>query len=275
MEKEYSIKTMPGWKWALLLLASLFLGFVMYAFAQATTDFIKAEWAQCLSAIVIAAAMIALYALLVRWFEKHPAKDLPMRRLVPDTLKGLGIGLLFFMVVVLVMSVFGLCEVGSFGTDRPLAIVAAFFLFLVVGTGEEIIFRGILFRWIDEKWGFWTALAVSSLLFGLLHIFQPGATWWSSFAIAVEAGLFLGSAYKYSGTLWLPVGAHWAWNFVEGNVFGFAVSGTDAGASVFHTTVNGPDILTGGAFGPEASVIALVVGLLMSLWFILKVVRGK
>ena len=264
MEKEYSIKTMPGWKWALLLLASLFLGFVMYAFAQATTDFIKAEWAQCLSAIVIAAAMIALYALLVRWFEKHPAKDLPMRRLVPDTLKGLGIGLLFFMVVVLVMSVFGLCEVGSFGTDRPLAIVAAFFLFLVVGTGEEIIFRGI-----------WTALAVSSLLFGLLHIFQPGATWWSSFAIAVEAGLFLGSAYKYSGTLWLPVGAHWAWNFVEGNVFGFAVSGTDAGASVFHTTVNGPDILTGGAFGPEASVIALVVGLLMSLWFILKVVRGK
>ena len=266
---------MPVWKWALLLFVSLSLGFIMYGLAQAGTALPKAEWAQCLSAIVIAAAMLALYALFVKWFEKHPARDLPFSRLVPDTLKGLGLGLLFFVVVILVMTVLGLYKVDSFGTDKPMALAAAFFLFLVVGVGEEIIFRGVLFRWIDEKWGFWAALAVSSLLFGLLHIFQPGATWWSSFAIAVEAGLFLGAAYKYSGTLRFPIGGHWAWNFVEGNIFGFAVSGTDAGVSLFKSTVIGPDMLTGGAFGPEASIIAMGVGLLMSLWFILKVVRRK
>ena len=152
--------------------------------------------------------------------------------------------------------------------DRPAELVSAFFLFLIVGVGEEIVFRGILFRWLDEKWGFVTALAVSSLVFGLIHIFNPGSTWWSSLAIAIEAGLLLGAAYKYAGNLWLPIGIHWAWNFTQGNIFGFAVSGGDAGISLIQSHVTCADILTGGAFGAEASILAPILGLALAIWFI-------
>ena len=166
-----------------------------------------------------------------------------------------------------------LYKIDAFGCADPFTLILAFFMFLMVAVGEEIIFRGVLFRWIDEKWGFAVALIVSSLLFGLMHIFQPGATMWSSIAIAVEAGLLLGAAYKYSGTIWLPIGIHWGWTFFQGNIFGFAVSGGDAGSSLIQSSVQGPVILTGGAFGAEASVIAMVLGVLLSVWFIVKVAK--
>ena len=203
----------------------------------------------------------------VKWFEKHKAMDIPFRHFAQDTAKGLGVGFGFFVFVVLIMMLFGLYRIDSIGTDSPMQIVSAFFLFLMVGTEEEIMFRGVLFRWIDEKWGYVAALTVSSVLFGFIHSFEPNATLWSSLAIAVEAGLLLGAAYKYSGTLWLPIGIHWAWNFTQGNIFGFEVSGKDAGAPLLNSTVSGADWLTGGDFGAEASVIPVSLGLLLSAWY--------
>lgn len=266
---------MSAWEWALLLLASFVLSFLMYGIAVAITDSITIPWISCVAAVVLSVGMVALYALFAKWFEQAPARDIPPRRIAPEILKGLGIGCAFFVVVVLIMMAAGLYKIDSVGTDTPAALVASFFGFLVVAVGEEIIFRSILFRWIDERWGFVVALVVSALIFGLMHIFQPGATLWSSFAIAVEAGLLLGAAYKYSGTLWLPVGIHWAWNFTQGNIFGFAVSGGDAGVSLIQPATAGPDILTGGIFGAEASIISVTCGLLLSIWFIVKTRRRK
>lgn len=114
----------------------------------------------------------------------------------------------------------------------------------------------------------WLALIVSSLFFGIVHIFNPGASLWSSIAIAIEAGLLLGAAYQYSGSLWLPIGIHWAWNFTQGNVFGFAVSGGDSGDSFFVSSATGPELFTGGAFGPEASILAAMLGALISAFYI-------
>ena len=68
----------------------------------------------------------------------------------------------------------------------------------------------------------------------------------------------------------MPIGIHWAWNFVQGNIFGFEVSGGDAGKALLQATVIGPDILTGGSFGAEASVITVVLGLALSLWYLLR-----
>lgn len=146
--------------------------------------------------------------------------------------------------------------------------LAAVSLFLCVAVGEEIMFRGVLFRWIDERWNTTAALVVSALLFGLMHIFNTGATWWSSLAIAVEAGLLLAVAYKWSGTLWLPIGIHWAWNYVQGHVFGLAVSGESVEDTWLSTFVSGPDLLTGGDFGAEASVFSVVLGLALSILII-------
>lgn len=266
-----SIKSMPVWKWVLLLIASFVLALLMYAGAQMAGDISAIDWVNWIIAIAVSAAMIALYAVFVKWFEKHPARDIPRAKFVGDTAKGLAVGAGFMAAVVLVMMAFGLYRITGAGTDRPLAIISAFFLFLYVGVGEEILFRGVLFRWIDEKWGFVAALTVSALLFGAMHYGQPGATWWSSLAIAIEAGLLLGAAYKYSGTLWLPIGIHWTWNFVQGNVFGFQVSGGNAGKSLLQATVNGPDCLTGGAFGAEASIITVILGLGLSVWFLWRI----
>ena len=268
-----SVKSMPVWKWVLLLIVSLFLAIIMYSLAQWAGDVVENPWIRCLVNVAVSAAMIALYALFVRWFEREPARDLPLNGLIKDTAKGLGVGAGLFVAVVAVMLVAGLYKITSIGTDQATGIITAFFTFLMVAVGEEIVFRGILFRWIDEKWGFITALIISSLLFGVMHIFQPNATWWSSLAIAIEAGLLLGAAYKWSGTLWFPIGIHWAWNFFEGNIFGFAVSGSDPGKSLITSAVTGPDILTGGPFGAEASIITVILGTILSVWFIVRAAR--
>ena len=251
-----SIKTMPVWKWVLLLLASFILALLMYAFSQLAADSVQPALLKWFVSIIVSVVMVA--------------KDIPLRKIPADTGKGLAVGAVFMLAVTLVMMLFGLYRIIAVHADDPLPLVTAFFLFLYVAVGEEILFRGVLFRWIDEKWGFVAALVVSSLLFGFMHYGQPGATWWSSLAIAIEAGLLLGAAYKYSGTLWLPIGIHWAWNFVQGNIFGFEVSGGDAGKALLQATVSGPDILTGGSFGAEASVITVVLGLALSLWYLLR-----
>ena len=263
---------MPVWQWTLLLMASLVLALLMYSFAQLVIFIFEEPLVQCPFGVFASIAMIGLYALFVKWFENHKAIDIPFRRFAQDTAKGFGVGFGFFVCVVQIMMLLGLYRIDSIGTDKPMQIVSAFFLFLMVGTGEEILFRGVLFRWIDEKWGFVAALTVSSVLFGFIHTFEPNATLWSSLAIVVEAGFLLGAAYKYSRTLWLPIGIHWAWNFTQGNIFGFEVSGKDAGASLLTSTVSGPDWLTGGYFGAEASVIPVLLGLLLSVWYTWKII---
>ena len=261
---------MPVWKWVLLLLASFLLGVLMYGGAQMAPEVVQPHWLKWIVSVGVSVAMLLLYALFVRWFEKHPAQDIPLHKIAADTGKGLLYGMAFMITVTLMMMLFGLYKAPVVYHGIALPLLTAFFQFMVVAVGEEILFRGILFRWMDEKWGFPIALIVSALLFGALHWGQPGASWWSSLAIAVEAGLLLGSAYKFAGNLWLPIGIHWAWNFVQGNIFGFEVSGLDAGESLLKATIEGPDILTGGIFGAEASIITFVLGLVLSLWFIIR-----
>jgi len=140
---------------------------------------------------------------------------------------------------------------------------------------EELLFRGILFRWIEEFAGSWAALAITSALFGLIHIFNPQATWFSSFAIALEAGVMLGGAYMLTRSLWLPMGIHAAWNFAQGEVFGVPVSGTSV-HGLLRSRLTGPEILSGGGFGLEATLFALLIATAAGVWFVwLAVRRGE
>ena len=138
-------------------------------------------------------------------------------------------------------------------------------LFLLVAVVEEVVFRGILFRLITDKWNIAVGLTTSSLLFGLAHLGNPGATLWAALAIALASGWLFGMAYAYHQTIWVPVGMHWAWNYLEGGVFGCAVSGAPLDYQPLITPrISGPDILTGGAFGPEASIICVALGIVLS-----------
>ena len=266
MESVAPKKKRPLWLWILLFITAVFLAFIGYALT--ISGFEVANYFDHPGMTIVAAAVIlGLYALLVRLFEQHWARDLSLKKLIPHTLLGLLVGCIYMVLVVSTITASGSATVSWKGFSGESQFTVAM-LFLAVAVGEEMICRGVIFRWIDERWNTWAALLVSALLFGLGHIGNEGATWWSSLAIAIEAGLLLGAAYKWSGTLWVPIGIHWAWNYVQGNVFGLAVSGTDAGNSILTTTVDGPDIITGGAFGPEASIIAVVFGVLYTLVFL-------
>jgi hypothetical protein len=144
---------------------------------------------------------------------------------------------------------------------------------ILPGFMEELLFRGILFRWIEEFGGSWIALVVTSGLFGLAHILNPNATWFSSFAIAMEAGVLLGGAYMLTRSLWMPMGLHAAWNFTQGEIFDVPVSGLDEHGLV-QAKLSGPVLLSGGQFGLEASVIALVGATLFGVWLVWFAIRS-
>ena len=218
--------------------------------------------------IAWAAVILGLYALFVRLMEKHWPTDLSLRHLVPHTLLGLLVGFIFMVLVVCTIVASGCADVDWNAFVSSQKQFSVFMMFLAVAVGEEMICRGVIFRWIDERWNTWVALLISAIIFGWGHISNDNATWWSSLAISIEAGLLLGAAYKWSGSLWLPIGIHWAWNYTQGNIFGFAVSGTNAGTTLLVPTTYGPDIITGGAFGPEASIVAVLLGTLITIVFL-------
>jgi len=140
---------------------------------------------------------------------------------------------------------------------------------------EEIVFRGILFRWLEELGGTWVALIMSSALFGMAHVFNANATWFASLAVAIEGGFLLGGAYMLTRNLWLPIGIHAAWNVTQGEVFGVPVSGGPVHGLV-RARLAGPPLLSGGGFGLEASLIALVIAAAVGACFVwLAIRRGE
>ncbi len=129
------------------------------------------------------------------------------------------------------------------------------FMFLVVAWKEELLSRGYHLQTLASGLNlFWGAL-LSSAFFGVLHLGNPNATWLSALGAAL-AGLLLAYAYIRTRQLWLPMGLHLGWNFFEGVVFGFPVSGLET-YSLLRITVDGPVTWTGGGFGPEAGLVVL------------------
>ena len=270
-----STRNLVWWKWLLLFFAGCALFLLVYGIISIPTgldeQFNFPVWLFLLLCVAASVVGLLLYACWWKWTEKRAAADLPMRRLAGDTAVGFGIGILYFVLVTGCIALFGGYKVDGFGNDW-LALAKALGLFLVVAVGEEVLFRGIVFRMIDERWGTLVAMIVSALIFGFVHISNQNATVWSSVAIAVEAGLMLAAAYKWSETLWVPIGIHWAWNFFQGPIFGFAVSGNET-QSLVKSVIEGSEWLTGGPFGAEASIPALVLGLAFAVVFL--VVKQK
>ncbi|MFC4592441.1 CPBP family intramembrane glutamic endopeptidase [Sphaerisporangium corydalis] len=178
-------------------------------------------------------------------------------------LRGTAIGAVAFLATMLVILIFG----GWDGVEGGSlwGFLATTGIMACTAVTEEVVFRGVLFRFLEERAGTWLALGLSAVIFGGAHLASgyhnadPAAMLWGSLAIAVEAGLMLGAAYVASRTLWLPIGLHFAWNLSEAGVFGTAVSGTaNEFDGLLHTSLSGPSVLTGGTFGPEASLIAML-----------------
>ena len=213
------------------------------------------------------------YAILVRLIERRRMRELSARAIPTYGLVGFLSGAVLFSVVVGVLYLAGSYHV--IGTDPqvdwlPGVLVAG----IGAGISEEIITRGVIFRVVEEGLGTWWALVISALFFGGAHIFNPGATLWSSAAIAIEAGLLLAMIYHVTRSLWACIGLHAGWNIMQGTVYGIPVSG-GASKGWLISSRTGPDWLSGGVFGAEASVVALLACSLVTLALLMVALRRK
>jgi membrane protease YdiL (CAAX protease family) len=183
----------------------------------------------------------------------------------------LGIGLLVGLGMVTAI-VGTLWLLGYYQITGVNAWTVAFVLLANDGAGafvEEIILRGIIFRITEERLGTWMALGISVVLFSLLHLASPGATVMSTLVVGLEAGILLSAAYVLTRRLWLAIGIHFAWDFSQDAIFGVA-SGVKG---LVRTELKGPALLTGGIYGIEGSVLALLACLAVGAYLLLRARR--
>jgi membrane protease YdiL (CAAX protease family) len=222
-------------------------------------------------ALVAGLGAVALYVGYVRLVERRPVDELAGAGAAAELAGGFALGAALFGATIGILCALGVASIGpgdgwgALGRGLIGAIAAALL--------EEILVRAILFRIIEQALGTLIALALSAAVFGLLHASNPGASVTSTLAIALEPGILLAAAFAWTRRLWIVFGLHAAWNFTEGGVFGASVSGNDA-HGLFSTQLHGARLLTGGEFGPEASIVAVVVCLIAALALLARVRRA-
>jgi membrane protease YdiL (CAAX protease family) len=272
-----------GWRLVLHSLLLLLLGaclsvpllIILLAFDPALlVSYANLRPESLLLAVVIEAIAVTVSVFLARrYLDKRSVESLGLTLNIQslfDVLVGIAITLLQMGSIYVLMSQLGWITFEGFAWDvDPTGIVIKntllFFLtFILVGWTEELLSRGYHLQTIASGINLFWGVILSSAVFSLLHLGNAGANWTSVTGIFF-AGIFFAYAYIRTKQLWLPIGMHIGWNFFEGVVFGFPVSGLDTYA-LTRITVQGPEIWTGGVFGPEAGLIvlpALVLGAIL------------
>ncbi len=221
--------------------------------------------------LVLAATFLLAYLAGARWIERRSVRELAPSRALPEIGTGLATGVALFSAVMTILWAMGVYHPTGWGGFKDVA--GGFVLAVMAGVVEELLFRGIFFRLSSRIVGTWGALVFTSALFGLAHLGNRGASLSSSTAIVLEAGVLLGAAYAVTDRLWLPIGMHIGWNFTEGSVFGMSVSGSTAHSGWLRGSLTGPRLLTGGLFGPEASIVAVMVCLSAAVFLLYRTVK--
>ena len=238
----------------------------------ASNSHIKPEYL-LLSSIGELIAITTSVFLARRFLDRHSIESLGLKldlQALYDVFIGISIAFLQMGFIYALMYAIGWLTFTGFAwqydsLDVVLRNTLLFFaLFIITGWNEELLSRGYHLQTIASGTNLFWGVYISSAIFGVLHIFNPGATWISTIGIFF-AGLFLAYGYIRTKQLWLSIGLHIGWNFFEGVGFGFPVSGLDI-YPLLRIKVTGPEIWTGGAFGPEAGSIvlpALIIGMIL------------
>ena len=239
----------------------LVLGFVLLLMMSLNTDVMTSYAGAPVKSVqhimAMAIAGFAVYIGYAQLIEQRAVSELAL----PGMARELGIGLLIgaglYTTCELTLMALGIYRINGL---NPLSyMIPAIAMALSSSVFEELLFRGVLFRAVETWFGGWAALVVSSLVFGLTHLINPQGTIEGALFIAVEAGILLAAAFMLTRRLWLSIGFHLAWNYTQSAIFSGIVSGNDAHQGLVRSTMKGPDWLTGGSFGVESSVLALVV----------------
>ena len=269
-----------GWRILLLFLATLAVSLASARLAElGSLSFSGARL------VYLVLAALALWGI-VRWVDRRRLVEIGFEigsRWWRDLAFGSAAACLAMALVFLVATTFGQVRIEGWpsriaGFSFWVALAGQLAFTAFAATFEEAFCRGYLMRNLTEglrrppgrsRGAVALALAVSSLLFGLMHAGNPGATALSFLNLVLLGGL-LGWAYQATGSLAMPIGLHLGWNFAMGNLFGFPVSGTTTDTTIVALRENGHPLWTGGGFGPEAGLSGLfllvVLGLLVFLW---------
>jgi membrane protease YdiL (CAAX protease family) len=205
--------------------------------------------------VALAIAGFAVYYAYAALIEQRPVSELSLPGMGRELGIGLAVGAGLYAACELTLMALGSYRID--GLNPWSFMIPAIAMAISSGVFEELLFRGVLFRSVETWLGSWTALVISSLVFGLTHLMNPQGTLEGALFIAVEAGVLLAAAFMLTRRLWLSMGFHIAWNYTQSAIFSGIVSGNEAAQGLIRSTVSGPDLLTGGSFGVESSVIAL------------------
>ena len=186
---------------------------------------------------------------------------------------GFLIGLSMMSIIVLILLPFGYITIEKnpiqpVGVSAIASVLVILFGWIIQGATEEIVTRGWLLNVLSTKYNIGVGLLISSTLFGLMHLTNPNVNYIAVINI-ILVGLFYGLYVIKTNDLWAVCGMHSAWNFAQGNIFGFKVSGLDVSVrSLIDFNLVGSDFVTGGIFGPEAGITATFI-LLASIGILL------
>ncbi len=209
-----------------------------------------------------------------RWLDKRSFASLGLKldqRTALDLLAGIGITLIQFIFIYLLMFGVGWLTFEGFAWEvDPSGVIITnvlifFVVYIFVGWQEELLSRGYHLQTIASGTNLFWGVVISSAVFGLLHLGNPNVSWINTAGVIVGiffGGVYLAYAYIRTNQLWLAIGLHIGWNFFQGVVFGFPVSGMDS-YRLTRISIHGPELWTGGAFGPESGLIvlpALIIG---------------
>ena len=213
------------------------------------------------------------YILLFKFYEKRKITELSTISIGSFLANGILLGFVLQSLTILVIYLGGGFTIISI--NSILFIIPSLTMAFTSAIFEEILFRGIIFRIIEEKLGSYLALIVSALIFGLLHLANPNSSLINALGLAIQAGLLLASAYIYSRSLWFPIAIHFAWNFTQAGIFGATVSGNSLSKSLLTTKIQGVEWLSGGRFGPEGSIQATIFCLIATIVLLILSIKQK
>jgi membrane protease YdiL (CAAX protease family) len=221
---------------------------------------------------------IPIFMLIIKYLWRRNNEFMALKLDIKKLLLGFSIGFILPVLILLILFFAGSVEISFNPYDISASHIAAsifasFALMLFIAYEEEIVFRGMLFREWASKGRIIIPTVLSGLIFGIIHVYNiPNRTPYTIVAITISGlaiSILLTALYMRFKSLWASIGYHIGWNFIIIAILGTPVSGINTGKSLFITKLNGPIILTGGVFGIEISIIALLV-VLLAVVFILK-----
>ncbi|MFD8520942.1 CPBP family intramembrane glutamic endopeptidase [Streptomyces capillispiralis] len=223
-------------------------------------------WLTLVVGLTAAVLSVLVYGWVVRRTEHRTVTEVAREGALAGLGRGTLIGVALFAAVVV-----NIAFLGHYEVDGPGSVTGALGLigFMAAAAAtEEVMYRGVLFRIVEGRLGTWIAMVLTGLVFGLSHLLNEHATLWGALAIAIEAGGMLTAAYVATRTLWMPIGLHFGWNFAASGIFSTEVSGNDTAQGLLDSSMSGPLLISGGAFGPEASLYSVLFCVLATAVFL-------